>query len=219
MRLHAARRAATATRHDGWRLALATVALASSLFCPALADDRTATPHTSSETEARAGRRELMQKFGQEVAAAVRARVHAGIDYPAEALANRWEGTVWLAILYPWGGGAEEISVHRSSGYPVLDSKALELEPGYAASKAEVLPLDETPADAGGGSRTRVVGMGIRHLAARRRPREKVTAGMAAGPGWRSRDRAATRALTRGASHATAAVECPRQDLNLQRTA
>lgn len=68
-----------------------------------------------------------MRQFAEQVVAHVSNRVRSGIDYPEEALANRWEGTVWLAVLYPWGGGAERISVHRSSGYPVLDSKALEI--------------------------------------------------------------------------------------------
>ncbi len=112
--------------HVARRIA-AALALAASLTGAALAEDRTVTPGVVSETDAQAARRELMRQFGQEVAAAVKARVQAGIDYPQEALANRWEGTVWLAVLYPWGGGSEEISVHRSSGYPVLDSKALEI--------------------------------------------------------------------------------------------
>jgi protein TonB len=71
-----------------------------------------------------------MRQFAEQVFAQVRTRLHSGIDYPAEALANRWEGTVWLAVLYPWGGGAEQLSVHRSSGYPVLDNKALEIVRG-----------------------------------------------------------------------------------------
>lgn len=127
MPLQASRRIAAATDRERWRLALAAVALVSSLAPTALAEDRAGTPHPPAETDVRAARRELMQQFGQEVAAAVRTRVQAGIDYPPEALANRWEGTVWLAVLYPWGGGTEEIGVHRGSGYPVLDSKALEL--------------------------------------------------------------------------------------------
>ncbi len=65
-----------------------------------------------------------MRQFAEEVVAQVRVRLR-GIDYPPEALANRWEGTVWLAVLYPWGGGAERVSIHRGSGHPVLDSKAL----------------------------------------------------------------------------------------------
>ena len=71
-----------------------------------------------------------MRQFAQQVVAQVRARLRDGFDYPPEALANRWEGTVWLAILYPWGGGLERISIHRSSGYPLLDSTALEIVQG-----------------------------------------------------------------------------------------
>jgi outer membrane biosynthesis protein TonB len=52
-----------------------------------------------------------MRQFAERVVAQIRMRLHSGIDYPAEALANRWEGTVQLAILYPWGGGPEQISV------------------------------------------------------------------------------------------------------------
>jgi TonB family protein len=127
MPLHPARRIAAAMRDDRWRRALTAVALVSILACAARADDRAGAPDALSEADARTARRELMRQFAQEVAAAVRARVHEGIDYPQEALANRWEGTVWLALVYPWGGGAEEISVNRSSGYPVLDGKALEI--------------------------------------------------------------------------------------------
>jgi TonB family protein len=124
---HPARRVAAAMGHGRWRLALVAIALVSSLTGTALAEDQPGTRDAAGETDARAARRELMQQFGREVAAAVRARVRAGIDYPQEALANRWEGTVWLAVVYPWGGGTEEISVHRSSGHSVLDSKALEV--------------------------------------------------------------------------------------------
>lgn len=79
-----------------------------------------------SETAARAARRELMRQFAEHIVAEIRMRLRNGIDYPPEALANRWEGTVRLAILYPWGGGPERLSVQRSSGHPVLDETALE---------------------------------------------------------------------------------------------
>lgn len=75
-------------------------------------------------------RRELMRQFAEQVVAEIRTRLRSGIDYPAEALASRWEGTVWLVVLYPWGGRSEQISIHRSSGYPVLDDKALEIVRG-----------------------------------------------------------------------------------------
>jgi TonB family protein len=81
----------------------------------------------ASETGARAARRELMRQFAEHIVAEIRMRLRNGIDYPPQALANRWEGTVWIAILYPWGGGAETLSIQRSSGHPVLDEKALEM--------------------------------------------------------------------------------------------
>jgi TonB family protein len=107
----------------GW----ATVAaLACLLALPASAQHgEPASP--DSETGARAARRELMRQFAEHIVAEIRMRLRNDIDYPPEALANRWAGTVWLAILYPWGGGPESLSIQRSSGHPVLDEKALEM--------------------------------------------------------------------------------------------
>jgi TonB family protein len=79
----------------------------------------------TTEAEARAARRDLMRQFAEQVVAEIRMSLRNGFDYPPEALANRWEGTVWLAIRYPWGGGPERISVHRSSGHAALDDRAL----------------------------------------------------------------------------------------------
>jgi TonB family protein len=96
------------------------------LLAPAAAAQRDAEP-PRAEADARAARREVMRQFAEQIVAHIGNRMRSGIDYPKEALANPWEGRVWLAVLYPWGGGAERISVHRGSGYPVLDSKALEI--------------------------------------------------------------------------------------------
>jgi len=105
--------------------------LAAGLLAPEVPAQREAEPaHAEAEADARAARRESMRQFAEALVAQVRTRLHEGIDYPPEALASRWEGTVWLAILYPWGGEAERITIHRTSGYLVLDSKALEIVQG-----------------------------------------------------------------------------------------
>jgi outer membrane biosynthesis protein TonB len=81
------------------RAAVAATALAACLLAASVSAAPGVEPQ-HAEADARAARRELMRQFAEQVVALVRTRLHGGIDYPAEALANRWEGTVWLAILY-----------------------------------------------------------------------------------------------------------------------
>lgn len=47
--------------------------------------------------------------------------------YPPEALANRWEGTVVLRLTIDDEGELEEVEVHQSSGYRVLDREAIRM--------------------------------------------------------------------------------------------
>jgi protein TonB len=120
------------------RAEVVAIALAALVMLPAArAQHELDAQRETTEAEARAARRDLMRQFAEQVVAEIRMRLGNGIDYPPEALANRWEGTVWLAILYPWGGGPERISVHRSSGHPVLDDKALEM--------VQAMPLPPRP--------------------------------------------------------------------------
>lgn len=47
--------------------------------------------------------------------------------YPPEALANRWEGTVVLQLTIDAEGELEDVEVHQSSGYRVLDREAMKM--------------------------------------------------------------------------------------------
>jgi len=108
------------------RVAAAALVLVACVPVPAARAQHDLDPQRAqTEADARAARREIMRQFAEKVVAEIRMRLGNGIDYPPEALANRWEGTVWLTILYPWGGGPERISVHRSSGHAALDDRAL----------------------------------------------------------------------------------------------
>jgi TonB family protein len=46
-------------------------------------------------------------------------------DYPAKALRNGWEGEVWLKVVVSSSGSVEQISIERSSDYPILDQTAV----------------------------------------------------------------------------------------------
>jgi len=69
----------------------------------------------------------ILQQFAQDIVGRVRAYLRHGVVYPPEALANRWEGTVRIAVLYGRGGDIEGIVVKESSGHRLLDDAALEI--------------------------------------------------------------------------------------------
>ena len=84
------------------RVAVAAFALAALMLLPAArAQPQVDAEREKTEAEVRAARRELMRQYAEQIVAEIRMHLRSGIDYPAEALANRWEGTVWLTILYP----------------------------------------------------------------------------------------------------------------------
>lgn len=47
--------------------------------------------------------------------------------YPPEALANHWEGTVILQLTIDEDGELDDVEVHQSSGYRVLDKEAVRM--------------------------------------------------------------------------------------------
>lgn len=47
--------------------------------------------------------------------------------YPPQALANRWEGTVVLRLTIDEEGELDDVEVHQSSGYRVLDREAIRM--------------------------------------------------------------------------------------------
>jgi TonB family protein len=116
------------------------LAAAACMLAPAAAAQPGIDPQPpGGETQAGAARRELLRTFAEAVVERVRARLREGVEYPPEALANRWEGTVWIAILYPSTDERERISVQRGSGYAVLDRAAQEIV------QTVVLPVRPTP--------------------------------------------------------------------------
>jgi TonB family protein len=48
-------------------------------------------------------------------------------DYPRIAQDRRWEGTTQLVVRFHAGGRLSEVTVALSSGYDVLDQRAVEL--------------------------------------------------------------------------------------------
>ncbi len=72
-------------------------------------------------------------------------------SYPAVALTNRWSGTVWLRISIDESGTVTDVKIERSSGYPVLDSAAIEAvsrwrgtpahREGEAVATVEIQPI------------------------------------------------------------------------------
>jgi len=46
-------------------------------------------------------------------------------NYPAEARANGWEGTTVLKVLVGHAGKSEQVALHRSSGFNLLDDAAV----------------------------------------------------------------------------------------------
>ncbi|WP_367116500.1 energy transducer TonB [uncultured Pseudacidovorax sp.] len=49
------------------------------------------------------------------------------VAYPAEARANRWEGSALVSVLVESDGSVSEALIARSSGYEPLDQEALRL--------------------------------------------------------------------------------------------
>lgn len=47
--------------------------------------------------------------------------------YPPEALANQWEGVVVLQLTIDEDGALDDVEVHQSSGYRVLDKEAIRM--------------------------------------------------------------------------------------------
>ncbi len=51
--------------------------------------------------------------------------------YPAQAVVNRWEGTVLLRLRVGTDGGVETVEVITSSGHPILDAAAVRAVRGW----------------------------------------------------------------------------------------
>lgn len=81
-------------------------------------------------------RGQLLERFAHDVMARVREHVQRGVAYPPEALANRWEGIVRIAVAYGWAGEIKDIAVRSSSGHPILDQAALDIVRGMALPQA-----------------------------------------------------------------------------------
>jgi protein TonB len=75
-----------------------------------------------------------LEAFAREVVRRFRQSLQQGIAYPPEALANRWEGTAWITVVYVRGGAIKDIVLDKSSGHDVLDQFALQ------AARAADLP-------------------------------------------------------------------------------
>ena len=48
-------------------------------------------------------------------------------DYPEEARRQGWTGTALVAVLVGSDGKIKETSIHRTSGFPILDQQALRM--------------------------------------------------------------------------------------------
>ncbi len=79
---------------------------------------------------------QLLEQFAHDVMARVREHVRRGVAYPPEALANRWEGIVRIAVVYGWDGEIEDIALRHSSGHSLLDQAALDIVRGMALPQA-----------------------------------------------------------------------------------
>jgi protein TonB len=67
------------------------------------------------------------EKFGLEIARRVGKQVREDRDYPRLARQNGWEGTTQVKLLFGADGKVKSFIVGGSSGYEVLDDKALEI--------------------------------------------------------------------------------------------
>lgn len=86
-----------------------------------------ADPVADSASTPAAQHRQALEGFARFVVGRVREYLQRGVVYPPEALANRWEGTVRIAVLYGRAGDLQGIVVSASSGHRVLDEAALAL--------------------------------------------------------------------------------------------
>ncbi|MFC1759330.1 energy transducer TonB [Planctomycetota bacterium] len=57
-------------------------------------------------------------------------------NYPQNAVANRWEGTVLLRVYLSAGGAVTKVEVIDSSGFPVLDGAAVNAVKSWTANPA-----------------------------------------------------------------------------------
>lgn len=73
----------------------------------------------------------------------IQQRVYSFLVYPNEAIANGWEGIVTLRFVIEPAGNVKQIYVTESSGFPVLDEKAVE-----AVRNASPFPSLEDSGDA-----------------------------------------------------------------------
>ena len=48
-------------------------------------------------------------------------------DYPEEARRQGWTGTALVAVLVGSNGKIKEVSIHRTSGFSILDQQALRM--------------------------------------------------------------------------------------------
>jgi len=61
---------------------------------------------------------EISRKLGSNIRAS---------DYPEEARRQGWSGTSLVAVLVGRNGEIKEVSIHRTSGFPILDQQAVRM--------------------------------------------------------------------------------------------
>ncbi len=82
---------------------------------------RAAKPYGADLNEAdslRALQAEISRKLGSNIRES---------DYPQEARRNGWSGVTLVAVLVGSNGKVKQVSVHETSGFPILDQQALRM--------------------------------------------------------------------------------------------
>ena len=67
------------------------------------------------------------EKFGLEISRRVRSQVREDVDYPRIARQKGWEGTTQVRLQFGADGKVKSFTVGGSSGYEMLDEKAIEI--------------------------------------------------------------------------------------------
>jgi protein TonB len=74
----------------------------------------------------RAEEEAALTRFGQEISRQIGSKL-SGRDYPSIARERKWQGTTHLTLRFEADGKLADVVITTSSGYEVLDKRAVEL--------------------------------------------------------------------------------------------